>query len=255
MISVASSSSLGYACEPGPSYHLATTQTYVTCMTQNSLIYSHPPPVHSLVSSIVDTQASHGTSIPNLQSSITVFPSITTAADTASMTFTNLRLNLVMSPNVSGAEDGRILHGKKSSSSTLPRQSNTRKGKQPEISNHSELLLKTEFTAAQARIVELDASITDKDKRIAILQARLDSLEEKDNNRIYEKYFSDRVGSSRNFHDHCCSRQSHPSRGCQWCTPITQCHSINSCTGQNHNCGRPPVFDHHYEATISRFND
>ena len=42
MKSVASSSSLGYACEPGPSFHLATTQTYVTCATQISLIYSHP---------------------------------------------------------------------------------------------------------------------------------------------------------------------------------------------------------------------
>ena len=49
--------------------------------------------------------------------------------------------------------------------------------------------LKNELSAAQARITQLDSSLSDKDKYISVLQAKINTLEEKVNNANYEKYF------------------------------------------------------------------
>ena len=49
--------------------------------------------------------------------------------------------------------------------------------------------LQAELSAAQARIVQLDASIVDKDQRVSVLMARLKLFEEKQTKDIYDKYF------------------------------------------------------------------
>ena len=49
--------------------------------------------------------------------------------------------------------------------------------------------LKTELSAAQTRIVQLDSEVADKDQRNAILIARVKILEEKLNKDILDKYF------------------------------------------------------------------
>ena len=49
--------------------------------------------------------------------------------------------------------------------------------------------LQAELSSAQARIVQLDASVVDKDQRISVLMARLKLFEEKQNKDIYDKYF------------------------------------------------------------------
>ena len=45
------------------------------------------------------------------------------------------------------------------------------------------------LAAAQARIVEQNTELIDKNKSIEILQARVDSLEDVENSRLYDKYF------------------------------------------------------------------
>ena len=49
--------------------------------------------------------------------------------------------------------------------------------------------LQTELNAAQARIVQLDASIQDKDRRVSVLMARLKVFEDAHNKDVFEKYF------------------------------------------------------------------
>ena len=45
------------------------------------------------------------------------------------------------------------------------------------------------MSAAQARIVDLDNTIVDKDKRIAILESRVKQLEDRETEHVYNKYF------------------------------------------------------------------
>ena len=49
--------------------------------------------------------------------------------------------------------------------------------------------LSRELSACQARIVELDTIVDDKEKRVKILQARVKFLEDRDNEQIYRRYF------------------------------------------------------------------
>ena len=49
--------------------------------------------------------------------------------------------------------------------------------------------LQTELNAAKARIVQLDASIEDKDRRVSVLMARLKIFEDKQNKDVFDKYF------------------------------------------------------------------
>ena len=76
---------------------------------------------------------------------------------------------------------------------TLPQsQKRGRQKNKTSIPSDQELslnFLKRELSTAQARIVEQDAELSDKNKRIEILQARVDSLEESVNTGLYNKYF------------------------------------------------------------------
>ena len=49
--------------------------------------------------------------------------------------------------------------------------------------------IQTELAAAKARIAHLDASVLDKDQRVAILMARLKHFEDKQSNENFDKYF------------------------------------------------------------------
>ena len=53
--------------------------------------------------------------------------------------------------------------------------------------------LQRELYSAQARIAQLDAAIEDKEKRISILQNRINFLEERDNCTMYDKDFQSRL--------------------------------------------------------------
>ena len=88
--------------------------------------------------------------------------------------------------------------------------------------------LKRELAAAQARIAVLDTQIDDKDKRIKILQSKVEFLEKRDSEYLTKKYFDDSNGreKSQSFgqtfhtsthkscdsvcsHHYCCSHTQH----------------------------------------------
>ena len=50
-------------------------------------------------------------------------------------------------------------------------------------------LIRRELTAAQARIVQLDATVVDKEQQVEILLARVKVLEDDKNKQVYDKYF------------------------------------------------------------------
>ena len=76
--------------------------------------------------------------------------------------------------------------------------------------NVNTTLLHRELAAAQARITELDAEVADKDNRIKILRAKVNSLEEKANERVYERYFGGNTHEPSNNDHHqagyCCDK-------------------------------------------------
>ena len=60
----------------------------------------------------------------------------------------------------------------------------------------STTFLQRELSSAQTRITQLDASIEEKERRIAILLARVKILEDRDNENTYNKYFPDSSSKS-----------------------------------------------------------
>ena len=111
--------------------------------------------------------------------------------------------------------------------------------------------LQTELSGAQARIVQLDASIKDKDNRVAILMARIKILEDERTKQLFNNYFpednySGRHGAQQNSRPQCsfpaCS-DSRPSSGhhCNDCHPHHCCshqrlhsqHCYNNCNTRN----------------------
>ena len=78
--------------------------------------------------------------------------------------------------------------------------------------------LKRELAAVQARIVQQDAEIDDKNKRILLLKTRAKDLEDRENDRIYDKYFPEQ-----------------PSKR------ATYCNSINSQQPREHCMATPHV--------------
>ena len=85
--------------------------------------------------------------------------------------------------------------------------------------------LKTELGAAQTRIVELDAEIKDKDQRVAVLWARVQILEEKQNKDVLDKYFPHQADPNK------------PGPTSSIAPPKTQIPSPPSCPG---SCAAPP---------------
>ena len=99
--------------------------------------------------------------------------------------------------------------------------------------------LQRELVAAQARITQLDATIGDKEMQVTILLARVKAFEERENAKIYEKYFPQDP-----------SRQAPPpppSTSCpafpnNQCSPHQCCSShrqvFQSCPVQQHSCAQ-----------------
>ena len=88
-----------------------------------------------------------------------------------------------------------------------PRRQAQKKAQDPD-DNLTIEFLQRELNATRARITQLDTEIEDKNKRISILKARVDFLEERENKNIYDKYFpssnsnSTQNGEARDRHTH-----------------------------------------------------
>ena len=97
--------------------------------------------------------------------------------------------------------------------------------------------LQTELNAAKARIVQLDASILDKDKRVSVLMARLKMFEDKHTKEVCEEYFPHE-------NDHCSNlgqSSSEPARAtCSSSTPHP-----TSCSASSAACSTPPRCSFH----------
>ena len=109
--------------------------------------------------------------------------------------------------------------------------------------------LKNELAAAQARIVQLDVKVEDKDKRIAILKARLKYFEDKENDTTYRRYFpeQDNRNLGRNDHVQCTNDRSSIGSRSFMCNPI------HNCTPQfvqcpSHHMNTPPSCMNNYES-------
>ena len=96
----------------------------------------------------------------------------------------------------------------------------------------NEEFLRRELSGAQARIVQLDASIIDKDIRISILRARVNFLEERENQANYNKYFNN--GNINPSHS---SQSSGPftfkPTQCMQCSCHTNCSNNHRTTNEN----------------------
>ena len=99
-------------------------------------------------------------------------------------------------------------------------------------------LIQRELYATQARIIQLDAIISDKDKHISILQERVKLLEERNNDVNYKKYFTNHSPSNISDEEvrtseapHTCHPR-HVSQGplsqcsCGVNTPLFHCHNV-----------------------------
>ena len=84
--------------------------------------------------------------------------------------------------------------------------------------------LEAELSAAQARIAQLDASVKDKENRVAILMARIKILEDERTKQLYENYFPEKSNNTTT-HTNPSFSQAQPSvgHGCTACYPC--CHN------------------------------
>ena len=154
---------------------------------------SNPTKALTSTSQSIPHQSPSLPSILGLQASVTFVPatpfvpSSTTSATPSSNSSTNTAQyqptsNDVPGPSqtaLAGAEPPPAKPIKKTKKSSIPV---TPSGITMEF-------LKTELGAAQARIVQLDAEIKDKDQRTSVLWSRIKILEEKQNTDILNKYF------------------------------------------------------------------
>ena len=90
--------------------------------------------------------------------------------------------------------------------------------------------LQTELNAAQARIVQLDSSILDKDRRVAVLMARLKVLEDANNKDVFDKYFPSDNKQNQPGKVHA----SYPT--CTACPTSLSCQQSACCRPQRYCC-------------------
>ena len=112
-------------------------------------------------------------------------------------------------------------------------------------------LLRRELAAANARMSQLDTDLADKIKRIELLLARISSLEEKENQNLYNKYFGNKPGCS-NLNE----KWNNPSDAGNQSSSIHCNHSISSqpCVHlcnfklgcQTNHCCSAKHYDHQY---------
>ena len=60
----------------------------------------------------------------------------------------------------------------------------------PRNGEFNEVLLRNELYTTQARICSLDSELEDKNKRIGVLRARINALEENESDESYNRYFT-----------------------------------------------------------------
>ena len=93
--------------------------------------------------------------------------------------------------------------------------------------------LQRELVAAQTRITQLDATVSDKEKQVSILHARVKAFEEKENSQIYEKYFPPSQPRSHQSQSTApapaCSHTTTTSRNNCCSPPPPTCHSARTC--------------------------
>ena len=97
--------------------------------------------------------------------------------------------------------------------------------------------LERELVSAQARISQLDTTIKDKELQISVLLARVKHLEERENKKTYEKYFSD--DTLQNTHHE--TPADPPNLGCSLrCWSCSHIPPPVHCQQLSHHCpGRP----------------
>ena len=165
--------------------------------------------------------------ISSTSNPITPLPIINCDADTNNLTKTSSVLNPSVPPHPPPVtEDASTVRISQDSQSKR-----SQKGKKQKQDTHDETqnlnleFLKRELSSAQARIVQLDASIDDKDKKISILRARVNFLEDRDNQATYDKYFS---------RDNRCQ-----SSQCSTSAPCISSASPSVCMHHSPHCSKP----------------
>ena len=187
-------------------------------------------------------------SFPQIQSSITFIPS--TSALTTSSSSTSISVSVPSSSASTASQQSLLSTAPLPNSNPPPRQNSKKNSKafvpiSPEQARID--FLQTELSGAQARIVQLDASIKDKDDRIAILMARIKILEDERTKQLFNNYFPEAAndglpGAQQNSRPqrsfHACSDSRHsPGHHCNDCHPHHCCshqrfhsqHCYNNC--------------------------
>ena len=116
---------------------------------------------------------------------------------------------------------------------------------------------KRELAGAQARIVQLDSEISDKDKRIKILLETVKNYETNESTRIYNKYFpgnsphpdlsSCSTGAQKPKLCHsCCINCKNPRPGLFTCSSLCVNHSCpGRCSSSQHQSCNPNIDSNH----------
>ena len=155
---------------------LKTTLTFVPA-TSSSMLSSSITPVTCLSSSLAPSSTSSATATRSAATTLST-TGLASIAGPSSTPPSQIDLNVDAQPFTPGP-------------AAIPK--NTKRKNKSSIPITAEQaridFLQAELSAAQARIVQLDASIVDKDQRVFVLMARLKLFEEKQTKDIYDKYF------------------------------------------------------------------
>ena len=104
--------------------------------------------------------------------------------------------------------------------------------------------LQTELNAAKARIVQLDASVEDKDRRVSVLMARLKLFEDKQNKDAFDKYFP----TESNQHDNKTTPSARSSSTSPQPCQQSSCYPPHASKCSSH-CSPPPLCCCHQRTT------
>ena len=227
-------------------------------------------------------------SIPGLKTAVTFIPETSAAAALFSMPSSTATIasstpvskssvipsappstSTVSSPTVNlpqNTASGSTLNLSLPKPTTKP---SSRKGKGKAVPTSNEDItaefLKRELAAAQARIAQLDITVNDKEQKITILMARVNSLEEAANKDVYDRYFpkvqpnSDQPQpggySLPSSHQHCYIPSSccnHSTQCCQARLPCPPAHHHTQHQHSYHRCDpqSSPVSDNVAELVL-----
>ena len=170
-----------------PSYTTEGTIRHPT--SSQELIGSIAPSVTSL-SSVSNDSNQRSLSVPNstpvtCQPAVTPVPSLVTPATSRAVIFVPSTSSSSLPPVTTNSQAESSKASKKKQKPFIPVSADQAKIE----------FLQGELSAAQARIVQLDTSVTDKDQTITILNARLKILEDEKTSKIQNKYFPSSASS------------------------------------------------------------